>query len=263
MIKKGFMITLLLLLVTACGSKASDDTVIRVSSHTEPMTTVLEIAKEVLAKDGYTLELVTVSDNAAANIALNNKEIDANFFQHVPFMEMFNEANNGTLVGIQPIYNAIVGFYSSTVDDIKDLPADATIAIPNDQVNQARALMILSDAGLIKLKNGVTNNATLKDVEDTTYTFQEVDLLTLTQVYPEVDLVFNYPTYIGKIGLTPLKDALILEDMDSTYYAISLVAREDNKDDVKIQKLKEAMTSQEVRDFLSNETNKATLVPSF
>ncbi|WP_159639192.1 MetQ/NlpA family ABC transporter substrate-binding protein [Erysipelothrix anatis] len=265
MFKKLLVSSLALLVLTACGTTAKDskeDKVIKVASHMEPMTTVVTIAGEVLAKDGYTVELVPVSDNAAANIALNNKEIDANFFQHVPFMTMFNAANNGTLVGVQPIYDAIVGFYSKTVSDIKDLPVDAKIAIPNDQVNQARALMMLEAAGLINL-NGKTHDATLKDVAATSYQFIEVDLLTLTQAYDEVDLVYNYPTYIKALGLTPKQDALILETSGSTHYAISLVAREDNKDSEKINKLKEAMTSKEVKDFLTNEENSKTLAPAF
>lgn len=262
MIKKGLVLLTAMLMLTACGAKNNpDDMKLKVASHMMPMTDVVEIAKEELKKDGYELELVSVSDNTQANTALNNKEIDANFFQHVPFMEMFNKSQSGTLVGIQPIYDAIVGFYSKDLKDIKDLKDDAKIAIPNDAVNQARALLILQDAGLITLKDGVKYDATIKDVTDhKNYQFIEVDLLTLNQAYEEVDLVFNYPTYIKQVGLTP-SDALILEKSDG-HYAISLVAREDNKDDAKIQALKKAMTSDAVRKFLTEE-HSATLSPAF
>lgn len=262
MFKKSLIVLSTLLILAGCAQKAEpEDKVIKVASHMMPMTDVVEVAKKELEKDGWTLELVSVSDNQQPNVLLNNKEIDANFFQHVPFMEMFNAANNGTLVGITPIYDAIVGFYSKNHKSLADLPENAKIAIPNDQVNQARALNILADAGLITLKPDVKYEATLKDVVDQkNYTFVEVALLTLNQAYEEVDLVFNYPTYIRNLGLTP-KDALVLEKSDN-HYAISLVAREDNKDSNKIQALKKAMTSDPVRTFLKDD-HSDTLVPSF
>lgn len=256
---KKLILGLILVLATACSPKSN--TVIRVASHTEPMTTIIELTKDDLAKKGYTLELVAVSDNTAANLALNNKEVDANFFQHIPFMTQFNKANNGTLVGIQPIYNAKVGFYSKKYTSMNDVPKNGTIAIPNDPVNQARALLILDKAGFIKLQNP-SHASKIADVVTSTYSLKEVDLLTLSHAYEEVDLVFNYPTYIKAVGLTP-KDALLLEYDDSNYYAISLVAREDNKDSKAIVALKEAMTSASVYQFLTNEANSVTLEPAF
>lgn len=256
---KKIVLILATLILTAC-SKPNDKT-IRIASHTEPMTTVIEIAKKELESKGYTVELVLVSDNTAANLALNNKEVDANFFQHIPFMNQFNAANNGTLKGVQSIYNAKVGFYSKNYASLDDLPQDATIAVPNDPVNQARALVILANVGMITLDNPGPDSK-LTDIKSTSYTIQEVDLLTLSHAYEEVDLVFNYPTYIKAVGLTP-QDALLLENDDSHYYAISLVAREDNVDTQKIQDLKAAMTNAEVYDFLTNDTNSITLIPSF
>lgn len=257
--KKLVLILAAVFLLTAC-SKSNDKT-IRIASHTEPMTTVIEIAKKELESKGYTVELVLVSDNTAANLALNNKEVDANFFQHIPFMNQFNAANNGTLTGVQPIYNAKVGFYSKNYDSLEALPKNATIAVPNDPVNQARALVILANEGMITLDNPGPDSK-LADIKETSYTLQEVDLLTLSHAYEEVDLVFNYPTYIKAVGLTP-QDALLLENDASHYYAISLVAREDNVESQKIQDLKAAMTNAEVFEFLTNDTNSITLVPSF
>lgn len=259
---KKLSVLVVLVLLAGCAPK-NDDKVIKVASHTAPMTTVVEIAKEILAEEGYTLELVSVSDNTAGNLALSNKEIDANFFQHQPFMEQFNSANNSNLRGVQTIYDALVGFYSKDYEAITQLPDNASIAIPNDQVNQARALLILESHGLIKLKEGISHDATVKDIENSSFKFIEVDLLTLNHAYDEVDLVFNYPTYISAINLKPLKDALILEQESDNHYAISLVGREDNITSEKITKLKEAMTHQKVKDFLTNEENSQTLRPSF
>lgn len=248
-------------LITACSPKETDSKHIRIASHTEPMTTIIELARPELEAAGYTLELVAVSDNTAANLALNNKEIDANFFQHIPFMDQFNSSNNGTLAGVQPIYNARVGFYSKSFESIDQLPKNATIGIPNDPVNQARALLLLSDFGLIELDKK-DHNVTLANVINSSYTFEAIDLLTLTHAYEDVDLLFNYPTYIKAINLTP-NDALIVENDPTHYYAISLVAREDNLNSEKIEALKKAMTSSVIYDFLTNETNSITLTPSF
>lgn len=263
MIKKLSIVLLSLGLLSACSGKKEEDNLIRVASHTEPMTDVVEIAKEEIKKDGYEIELVLVSDNRQPNVALNDKEVDANFFQHLPHMEDFNKSVDGTLVGITPIYDAIVGYYSNSINDIKDLKKGAKVAIPNDDANQARALAILDDHNIIRLKDGVSHSASTDDIVENPLEleFIKVALLSLNQAFEEVDLVYNYPTYIGKLGLTPLEDALLIENSDS-FYSISLVAREDNKDSDKIKALKKAMTSEAVREFLT-EDHKATLVPSF
>ena len=259
----------LLLVLTACSSKTEapkkeekkEPVTVKVASHTSPMTDMLEMIKEDLKKDGYNLEIVKVSDNVQANVALNNKEVDANFFQHRPFMEQFNQKNNAHLVAIQPIYNATVSFYSKTLKDIKDLKDGADVAIPSDASNLARALRLLAHGGLITLNDPNSYNVTVKDIKDNPkhLKFTEVGLLNLSDAYAEKDLVFNYPTYIAKLNLTPMKDGLLMEDKADFTYAGVLAAREDNKDDAKIQAVKKALTSQKVKDFLQkNFEGKAT-----
>ena len=259
----------LLLVLTACSSKTEapkkeekkEPVTVKVASHTSPMTDMLEMIKEDLKKEGYNLEIVKVSDNVQANVALNNKEVDANFFQHRPFMEQFNKKNNAHLVAIQPIYNATVAFYSKTLKDIKDLKDGADVAIPSDASNLARALRLLAHGGLITLNDPNSYNVTVKDIKDNPkhLKFTEVGLLNLSDAYAEKDLVFNYPTYIAKLNLTPMKDGLLMEDKADFTYAGVLAAREDNKDDAKIQAVKKALTSQKVKDFLQkNFEGKAT-----
>ncbi|MDO7864345.1 MetQ/NlpA family ABC transporter substrate-binding protein [Brochothrix thermosphacta] len=265
------ILTLVLVVMAACGNKAADkttdkeDKVIKVSSHMTPMTDVVEKAGEAIKKDGYTIELVQVNDNIQYNEILKNKEVDANFAQHEPYMQKFNSEKDANLVAIQKIYNAKVGFYSKSYKNIADIPKGSKVAIPNDVSNEGRALAILADQGLIKLKDGVGFNGTIKDVTENKKDLQwlQVDLLNLSSAYDEdnVALVYNYPTYIAKLNLTP-KDALFLEKKVDDRFAISLVAREDNKDSAKIKALKKAMTSKEVRDFLEKE-HSATLVPAF
>lgn len=251
-------------LLVGCAPRQTDDKVIRIASHTAPMTTVIELAMEDVEAAGYKLELVKVSDNTAGNIALQNKEVDANFFQHVPYMEAFNNAHSANLVGITPIYDAIVAYYSKDIDSIDNIPTGASVGLPNDLDNQARALLVLEQQNLITLKNPGSEQSTVDDVVENQLNlkFIPVDLLSLTNAYQDVDLLFNYPTYISSLGLTPLNDSLFMEKSTS-YFAISLVAREDNQDSEKIRVLKDAMTSDKVKAFLENDDNKQTLVPSF
>ncbi|MGC6768699.1 MetQ/NlpA family ABC transporter substrate-binding protein [Enterococcus sp. LJL128] len=275
--KKSIQLFLLLstvvFLTAACGQKkttASDneaavDKTIRVASHMPPMTDVVEIAGDVLKKEGYELELVQVNDNIQYNELLKEKEIDANFAQHEPFMEKFNSEKQANLVAVQKIYNAKVGFYSKEYQSTEDIPNGAKVALPSDISNEGRALAILADQGLITLKEGVGFEGTIKDVETNPKNLEwlSVDLLNLAEAYNEKDvaLVYNYPTYIAKVGLTPA-DALFLEQTIDERFAISLVAREDNQTSEKISALKKAMTSDEVRNFLEQKHGE-TLTPAF
>ena len=258
----------LVLVLTACSSKTSDkkeekkeDKTIKVAAHVPPFTDMLELVKEDLQKEGYTLEIVKVSDNVQANVALANKEIDANFFQHEPFMKQYNEKNKTNLVAVAKVYNSIPAFYSKDIKNIKDLKDGADVAIPSDASNLARALRLLAHGGLITLNDPNSYNVTVKDIKDNPkhLKFTEVSLLNLSDAYAEKDLVFNYPTYIAKLNLTPMKDGLLMEDKADFTYAGVLAAREDNKDDAKIQAVKKALTSQKVKDFLQkNYDGKAT-----
>ncbi len=241
-----------------------EDTELQVASQTIPMTDVVELAAEAI-EEPYTVEMVEVADNIQYNEALLNEEVDANFAQHEPFMEMFNTERDGNLVAIQPIYNAIVGYYSPVYDSMDDIEDGAEVAIPSDATNEARALMILEQHDLITLSDGVSYDATVDDIEENPhdFTFTHVDLLNLTSSYEDgVELVFNYPTYIDSIGLTP-DDAVFLEEDENNTFAITLVAREDNQDSEAIQALQEAFTSDEVYEFLSGLEDEGHLEPAF
>lgn len=260
--------------LAACGAqeKAGDkhiekkeDKVIKVASQAPPMTDVVEVAAKEAKKDGWTIELVQVNDNIQYNELLKNEEVDANFAQHEPYMTKFNQEKEANLVAIQKIYNAKVGFYSKEYKKNEDIPDGAKVAIPSDISNEGRALAILADQELITLADGVGFNGTLKDIKDNPkqLEFMSVDLLNLAEAYsePNVALVYNYPTYIAKIGLKP-SDALFLEKNIDERFAISLVAREDNKKSDKINELKKAMTSDAVKEFLKKE-HADTLTPAF
>ncbi|MBF6978788.1 hypothetical protein IU403_06475 [Aerococcaceae bacterium zg-BR22] len=268
MLKKS--LSLLLAAVTAISifaapaALAEEKTVLKVASHLPPMTDIVELVNEVI-EEPYKVELVEVSDNIQYNEALLNDEVYANFAQHAPFMEMFNEANKGDLVAVQPVYNARVGFYAPKYKSLEDIKDGAAVAVPSDPTNQARALLILASYDLITLKEGVGFKATIDDVEENPHNlkFSEVDLLNLTSAYEDgVDLVFNYPTYIEKVGLTP-DDALMLEKDPEQTFAVSLVVREGNKDSEATKALVKAFTSKEVHQFLEKLAQKGHLEPAF
>lgn len=248
------------------GSGDSDaDTLIKVASHLPPMTDVVTTAAEVAEKEGYTIELVQVNDNVQYNRLLADGEVDANFAQHEPYMQAFNAENDADLVLLEPIYDAKVGYYSKAYASADEIPEGAKVAIPNDASNEGRALAILHEQGLLSLPEDAGFEGRIGDIVDNPLDleFVQVDLLNLASAYDEdgIAMVYNYPTYISKVGLTPA-DAILLEETVDQRFAISLVAREDNQDSEKIEVLRRAMTSDTVRTFLEDEHSE-TLLPSF
>lgn len=264
---KGLLLTGVSLVLAACGNGGEEavDTNLQVASHLPPMTDIVEIAAENI-EEPYTIELLEVTDNVQYNDVVENKEAYANFAQHEPFMEQYNEANDGHLVSLQTIYDPIVGFYSPVYDSIDDIEDGAEIAIPSDVSNETRALLVLADQGLIEVDENVDPALiTLDDITENprNFEFTSVDLLNLTAAYEDgVDLVFNLPTYIANIGLTP-DDALFLEDEDQTLFALTVVVHEDNEDNEATQALIDAFTSQEVYDYLTELSDVNHLYPAF
>ena len=245
------------------GENAQQEVTLKVASLIPPMTDILDIAKPLLKEEGINLEVVILSDNIQPNAALANKEVDANFFQHVPYMEEYNQNNGSELVAVQPIYNAVYGAYSKKYKTLEELPEGATIAIANDPTNIGRSLVMFEKNGLIKLKEGVGIQATQADITENphNYKFEEVDLLMLARTLDDVDLVAMTPAYASPLGLTPKKDALLTEGDDSAF-TITMVARADNADSEPIQKLAKAMTSPEVKQFLAENYDEIAL-PAF
>ena len=243
---------------------AQEDNVIKIASQTTPMTDIVELAAENIAEP-YSIELVEVTDNIQYNEAVFNDEADASFAQHMPFMQMFNEEKDADLVAIQPIYNAVVGFYAPEYKSIEDIEDGAEVAIPSDPTNEARALLILESYDLIDLNDEAGLFPTVDDVEENTKNlkFTNVDLMNLASAYEDgVDLVFNYPTYIAKIGLKS-EDALIVEKDDNHKFAIQVVTREGNKDSEAMKAVIEAFKSEPVRKFVDELSESGHLVPAF
>jgi len=268
------LVTLGLVLV-ACGDDEKNTEVaedvnddqteqtLKVAAVESPMTDVVEIAKEILKEDKIEVEVVEMGDYIQPNQALANEEIDATFSQHVPFMKQFNENTDGNLAVVTPIYYANFGLYADGYDHIDELPDDVTIGIANDPSNIDRSLHLLESHDLIELEDITGNEYGLEDiVEDShSYNFEQAEIAALSRLYDDVDSVIMNPTHASHLDLTPADDALVTEKEDNKF-AITLVAREDNVDSELIQKLSDAMTSEEVREFL-NEREGGAAVPAF
>lgn len=247
------------------GADTTEPTTLVVASTMPPMTDIVEIAAENISEP-YTIELMEISDNVQYNEAVQHEEAYASFSQHEPFMEQYNEANDGDLVAIQTIYDPIVGYYSPVYNSIDEIEDGAEIAIPSDRSNETRALLVLAEQGLIELDPDVAPiDVTLQDVTDNprNFEFTLIDLLNLTAAYEDgVELVFNLPTYIASAGLTP-DDALFLESEDNDLFALTVVVRAENEDAEATQALVDAFTSQAVFDFLTELSEVNHLYPAF
>lgn len=245
------------------SAAVDQEVTLKVATLIPPMTDMLELIKPLLKEDGIHLELVVLSDNVQPNDALANKEVDANFFQHVPYMNEYNASKGSSLVAIQPVYHAVYGVYSKRYKSMDELPDGAVVAVANDSTNLGRSLVMLEKAGYIKLKDGVGIKAAVADVIENphNFKFEEVDLLMLARMLDDADIALMTPAYASPLGLTPKKDALLTETTESEF-AITLVAREDNKDSEPIRKLAEHLSGPEVKQFLEDNYSEIA-IPAF
>jgi D-methionine transport system substrate-binding protein len=239
----------------AAGPGSADEPVVlEVAAVQAPMTDVVLAAADAV-EDGYAIELVEIADYITTNVTLQSGDIDASFSQHEPFMQEFNAGNDGSLTAVQAVYNFTIAFYSSSIDDIADLPEGATIAVPNDSSNLGRALKMLDDAGIVTLDASVDPyEATVADIAENPkdVEFLEVPISSLNTAYEEADLVFQWPSHIAALGLTPQDDGLITELDDR--FALQVVVRE-GADPAAVEALRAAFTSEQVREVIeANET---------
>ncbi|GAK09208.1 MetQ/NlpA family ABC transporter substrate-binding protein [Geomicrobium sp. JCM 19038] len=245
------------------ATEESEEVTLDVASLIPPMTEILELVEPELAEEGIDLNVVVLGDNIQPNDALHHEEVDANFFQHVPFMEEYNINNDASLVPVEPIYFANYGVYAADYESMDELPEGATIAIANDISNIDRSLQLLAQHDVIELEETDERYYTQSHISENPndYNFEEVDLLMLARMYDDADAVVITPAYAEPLGLTPANDALLTEGTENEF-AITLVAREDNVDEEAIQTLAEVMTSDIVRDFLE-ENYDETAIPAF
>lgn len=230
---------------------------------TVPHADILKFIAPKLKEEGVELEVKEFTDYVQPNVQVYESELDANYFQHQPYLDEQNKQNGFDLVPVVGVHVEPFGAYSNKYKSVEEIPDGAKVAIPNDPTNGGRALLLLQKQGLIKLKDNAGITATAKDITENpkNLQFKEVDAAILPRQLPEVDLALINTNYALEADLNPTKDALFIEDKDSPYINI-LVARPDNKDSDAIQKLAKALTSDDVRTFI-NDTYKGALVPVF
>ncbi|MDU4698341.1 MULTISPECIES: MetQ/NlpA family ABC transporter substrate-binding protein [Paenibacillus] len=230
---------------------------------TVPHADILKFIAPKLKEEGVELEVKEFTDYVQPNVQLYEKELDANYFQHQPYLDEQNAQNGFDLVSVVGVHVEPFGAYSNKFKSVEELPDGAKVAIPNDPTNGGRALLLLQKQGLIKLNDGAGITATQKDIVENPKNLKiiEADAAMLPRQLAEVDLALINTNYALEAKLNPTKDALFIEDKDSPYTNI-LVARPDNKDSDAIQKLAKALTSDEVRTFI-NDTYEGALVPVF
>ena len=228
-----------------------------------PHAEILEFVKPVLAKEGVELKVRVFTDYVQPNLQVQQKNLDANFFQHQPYLDEFNASRKTDLVGVAGVHVEPFGAYSSKIKDIKDLPEGATVAIPNDATNGGRALLLLEKAGVIKLKADSGILATPKDITENPKNIKvrELEAATLPRVLNQVDLALINTNYALEAKLNPTKDALAIEGSDSPYVNL-LVTRKDNQDSDAVKKLVQALHSPEVKTFIQDKYQGA-VVPAF
>jgi D-methionine transport system substrate-binding protein len=259
----NFKKTLVALAAVSVFSAAVSAEKLSVAATPVPHAELLEFVKPKLAEQGVELDVKVFTDYIQPNVQVDQKRMDANFFQHQPYLDEFNDGRGTSLVTVAGIHVEPFGAYSNKIDSLDDLKEGAVIAIPNDPTNGGRALLLLQKAGLITLKEGSKITATPRDIANNpkNIDFKELEAATLPRILDQVDVALINTNYALEAGLNPTEDALIIEGSDSPYVNI-LVARPDNKDSDAMQKLAKALKSDEVRDFIK-EKYKGAVVPAF
>ena len=267
--KKIIAIALVLVMalsLAACGGTADEKTITIAASAT-PHAEILAVAKEVLAADGWTLEIVEYADYVVPNTVVDDGEMDANSFQHQPYLETFNAENGTKLVSVAAIHYEPFGIYTGTKDSLDGLEEGDKVAVPNDGSNRARALLLLEAEGLITLKEGVGMEATVLDIVENPISLEivEMEAAQIAGVRDSVALAVINGNYALLAGLNVSKDAIASEDAASVSaqtYANILVVKEGNETTEKTEALKAALFSEEVKTFI-NETYSGAVVPIF
>ena len=246
--------------VAAFSAHAGD---LSVAATPVPHAEILEFVKPALAKEGVNLKVKVFTDYIQPNVQVAEKRLDANFFQHQPYLDEFNKAKGTHLVSVAAVHLEPLGAYSSKYKKLDELKDGSTVVIPNDATNGGRALLLLDKAGLIKLKDSTNILSTVKDItaNPKNLKFRELEAATIPRVLTQVDLALINTNYALEAKLNPEKDALVIEGKDSPYVNI-LVARPDNKDSADMQKLINALHTPQVKKFIE-EKYKGAIVPAF
>lgn len=264
----------LCLSLAACGGEktteeapaekpAAETTVLNVAASATPHAEILEQVKPILAEQGIDLQIHEYGDYVVPNTAVEEGEEDANYFQHIPYLDSFNAKEGTHLVSVAGVHIEPMGIYAGKTASLAELADGATIAIPNDPTNEGRALLLLEAQGLIKLTDSTNLEATPNDIAENpkNLTFKELEAAMIPNTVEEVDLSVINVNYALEAGFNPTTDALAIEDSDSPYVNIVAV-KEGNEQNPAILALVEALQSDTVRDYIT-ETYGGAVIPAF
>lgn len=256
------------LLVSGCGSdtaqpKASNDSKIVIGATPVPHAEILEQVKPILQKEGIELEIKEFNDYNTPNAALHEGELDANFYQHQPYLDEWNAGNNANLISAGGVHIEPMGIYSHTLKNIADIATGSKVAIPNDPSNGGRALLLLQKQGLIELKDGGSVTSTVADIIANPKNLQIIELEApqLPRSLDDVAAAVINTNFALKANLNPTTDAIAIEGNDSPYVNIVAV-RPGDENAPKIQKLMKALNSPEIKQFIQ-EHYKGSILPAF
>ena len=246
----------------------ADDKKITVGASPTPHAEILSgPVKEILTEQGYELVVTEFTDYILPNTATEQGEVDANYFQHEPYLKSFNEENGTHLVSVGAVHYEPFGIYPGKSNDLANIADGATIAVPNDTTNEARALQLLAAQGLITVRDGAGLTATVNDITENPHNvkIEEIEAAQLPRTVQDVDFAVINGNYAMEAGFSVGKDALATEDASSEAaqtYANVLVVKEGNENDPAIQALYAALTSDKVKDYI-NSTYDGAVVPIF
>ena len=262
------------LLFAGCGGGGGDapaasggdklNATIKVGATPVPHAEILEEIKPDLKEKGVTLEIVEFNDYVQPNIALNDKELDANFFQHEPYLNDFvKEHTEMKIKNAGGVHVEPMGIYSSKIKSLDEIPFGGTVSIPNDATNGGRALLLLHKAGVLTLRDGVSEMATVQDIisNHNDLTIQEIEAAQLPRTLDDVDIAVINTNFAMNANLNPMNDALYMEDKTSPYVNI-VVVRDGDENRAEIKALLETLRSDKVKNFIT-EKYKGAIVPAF
>lgn len=254
-------VVLALLASLSLSTRAADK--LTVAATPVPHAEILDFIKPELAKQGVDLEVKVFTDYVQPNVQVEEKRLDANFFQHQPYLDSFNKEKGSHLVSVALVHVEPFGIYSRKLKTLKDIKEGGSVAIPNDPTNGGRALLLLEKAGLIKLKDSKNLQSTVKDVVSNPkrLKIRELEAATLPRVIDQVDAAAINTNYALEAGLVPTRDALAIEGSESAYANI-LVVRAGNENNPAVKKLVAALKTPAVKKFIE-EKYKGAVVPAF
>ena len=251
---------------TEAQADVKANVVLKVGANITPHSEILEVAKPILADKGITLEIVRLEDSVTPNTGVIEGSLDANYFQHVPYLEQFNLENGSDLVSVGAVHYEPFGIYAGRVTDLKDLKEGAVIAVPNNVTNEARALLLLDQEGIIKLKEGAGIKATVEDIEENplNISFKELAPEQLVAALPDVDVAVINGNYAIEGGLH-VSQALAVEANDglaAQTYGNIIATSPDKAEDPAVKALVEVLQGPEVAQFIKD-TYDGAVVPLF